>query len=273
MARVPECQEQIMKFCSMNEEMPFYEEVQPCLTKNASQTLRRCVHCSQVHCACEMDIQVKITKRVPTKGFRKAVVIVVAIEKMKAKPKAFTDEDLLNVLSTVLEPVHFDKCEFTYATDSIYRYTRAISYDIQDIKQKSFVLNEPAQLVAVHLQGANVNHAVKLKMAIYRPKGTVKNNPIALGIKGSNLCLSCMPKEGAEGQPELQLEEADILRHIDKSKLGRFIFNRIDIGDTTRFESAAFPGWFICTSAQSNEAVGMTDQIGQVAIVDYTLTN
>lgn len=47
-------------------------------------------------------------------------------------------------------------------------------------------------------------------MAVYRRKGTV-NNPIALGIKGSNFCLSCVPKEGAEGQPELQLEVSDVL--------------------------------------------------------------
>nr|XP_056716080.1 interleukin-1 beta-like [Euleptes europaea] len=273
MARVPECQEEMMEFCSMNEEMPFYED-QLCLAKNAAQILRQCASCSQVHCACEMDIQVTITKRVPTKGFRKTVVIVVAVEKMrmKGKAKAFTDDDLLNIVNTILEPVPFDKSEFTYAADSVYRYTRAVSYDIQDIKQKSLVLNEPAQLVAVYLQGSNINHAVKLKMAVYRPKGTVKN-PIALGIKGSNLCLSCVPKEGAEGQPELQLEEADILRHIDRTKLGRFIFNRIDGENTTRFESAAFPGWFICTSTQPNEAVGMTNQPGQVAIVDYALTN
>lgn len=54
-----------------------------------------------------MDIQVKISKRVPTKGFRKAVVIVVAIEKMRmnTKPKFFTDDDLLNILNTILGTV------------------------------------------------------------------------------------------------------------------------------------------------------------------------
>ncbi|XP_054853999.1 interleukin-1 beta-like [Eublepharis macularius] len=271
MARVPECQEELMEFCSMNEDTQFYED-QPCLTKNACQVQKQCACCSQVQCACEMDIQVKITQKVPTKNFRKAVVIVVAVEKMRinAKARVFTDDDLLNILNAVLEPVPFDKCEFTYSTDPNYRFTRAISYDIQDIKQKFLVLNEPAQLMAMHLQGSNIHHAVKLKMAVYRSKDTVKN-PIALGIKGTGLCLSCVPK--GEGQPELQLEEANILRNIDKSKLGRFIFNRVDIGNTTRFEAADFPGWFICTSSQSNEAVGMTNQLGQVSIVDYVLTN
>ncbi|XP_060106926.1 interleukin-1 beta [Heteronotia binoei] len=270
MARVPECQEEMMEFCSMNEEMPFYED-QPCLTKNASQSQRECASCSQVHCTCELNIQVKISKKIPTKGFRKAVVIVVAVEKMKMKARVFTDDDLLSILNTVLEPVSFDNSECTYATDSVYRFTRALSYDIQDIKQRSLVLNQPAQLVAMHLQGTNISQAVALKMAVYRPKGTVKN-PIALGIKGSKLCLSCVPKEGAEGQPELQLEEENILRNVERSKLGRFIFNRIDVGNTTRFESAAFPGWFICTS-KPNTAVGMTDQPGEVSIVDYALTN
>ncbi|XP_077162082.1 interleukin-1 beta [Paroedura picta] len=273
MARVPECQEEMMEFCSLNEEIAFYED-QPCLTKNASQSQRQCASCSQIHCACGMDIQVKISKTVPTKGFQKAVVIVVAVEKMKLNAKAtvFTDDDLLNILNAVLEPVSFDNNEFTYANNSLYRFTRAISYDIQDIKQKSFVLNQPAQLVAVHLQEPNMTHAVKLKMAVYRRKDNVEN-PIALGIKGSNLCLSCVPKEGAEGQPELQLETADILQDIDRSKLGRFIFNRIDVGNTTKFESAAFPGWFICTSPQSNEAVGMTNKKGEVEIIDYALSS
>lgn len=54
-----------------------------------------------------MDVQVKISKRVPTKGFRKAVVIVVAIEKMRmsSKAKVFTDDDLLNILNAVLGTV------------------------------------------------------------------------------------------------------------------------------------------------------------------------
>ncbi|XP_015276613.1 PREDICTED: interleukin-1 beta-like [Gekko japonicus] len=275
MDRVPECQEEMMEFCSMNEDIPFYEEDQPCLAKNASQSQRQCASCSQVHCACELDIQVKISKTVPTKGFRKAVVIVVAVEKMKmnARSKVFTDDDLLDILNTILEPVSFENYELTYATDSFYRFSGAFSYDIQDIKQRSLVLNQPAQLVAMHLQGTNFDRAVRLEMAVYRRKDQQVKNPIALGIKGSGLCLSCVPKEGAEGQPELQLEKESIFRHIDRSKLGRFIFFRIDVGNTTRFESAAFPGWFICTSSQPDKAVGMTDQPGEVSIIDYALTN
>ncbi|XP_061448533.1 interleukin-1 beta-like [Rhineura floridana] len=264
MARVPVCQEEMMDFCSMND-MRFYEMDQPCLTKNSFPGLN--------HHAGEVGIQVKISSNTSVKGFQKAVVIVVAIEKMKKHSNArgvFTDDDLMDIISSVLEPVDFDTCEFTYTADSIYQLSRAISCNIQDIDHKFFVLNEPAQLVALHLQGPNISQAVRLKMYVYRPKTKegIGKIPIALKIKGEELYLSCVQNGG---QPVLQLEKANIQEKLDKSEKGRFLFYRVDIGNHTRFESAAFPHWYICTSAQPNEAVGMTDRLGEVAIVDYDL--
>ncbi|XP_007441780.1 interleukin-1 beta [Python bivittatus] len=240
--------------------MQFYAADQPSLTKNAFQ-------------ACEMDVQVAVTKNDPVRSFRKAVVIVIAIEKMRNSPTLFTDEDLMDVLSTVLEPVRFDHYGCTEATNSIYQFSNHIVCNIQDADQKSLILQEPPQLVAMHLQGPNINCAVKLKMSVYRPKveaGTQKI-PVALNIKGKKLYLSCVLKGG---QPVLQLEEADIQGDLDKSQLGRFLFYRIDTEKHTRFESAAFPKWFICTSTQPEEAVALTHQPGgPLVIVDYTLSS
>lgn len=57
-------------------------------------------------------------------------------------------------------------------------------------------------------------------------------------------------------------------------ELTRFIFYRLDSPTerTTRFESAAFPGWFVCTSLQPRQPVGITNQPDQVNIATYELS-
>ncbi|XP_058050022.1 interleukin-1 beta [Ahaetulla prasina] len=241
--------------------MQFCAAEQPYLTKNT-------------FCASEMDVQVAVTKNEPMKSFRKAVLIVIATESMKkSSPRLFSDEDLMDILSTILEPVTFEIYGHTEATNSIYHFWRDIVYNIQDSDHKSLVFKEPAQLVAMHLQGPNIEQAVKLKMSVYRPKieaGTSKI-PVALSIQKGKLYVSCVWKEG---QAVLQLEEATIQGNLDKSQLGRFLFFKIESGKHTRFESAECPGWFICTSTQSEEAVAVTKQPGgPQVIVDYSLTS
>lgn len=58
-------------------------------------------------CANELDIQVKVTKQASIKNFRKAAVIVIAIEKMKKVPNIslFTDDDLMDIINTILGTV------------------------------------------------------------------------------------------------------------------------------------------------------------------------
>ncbi|ETE73026.1 hypothetical protein L345_01139, partial [Ophiophagus hannah] len=197
----------------------------------------------------KVDVQVAVTKNEPLKSFRKAVLIVIASETMRKSPASlFSDEDLLDILSTILEPVTFDICSSTEATSSIYHFWRNIIYNIQDTDHKSLVCKEPAQLVAMHLQGLNMEQAVKLKMSVYRPK----------------------IEAGTQKVPV----EATIQGNLDKSQLGRFLFYKIENGKHTRFESAECPGWFICTSSQNDEAVAVTKQPGGPrVIVDYSLTS
>ncbi|XP_062817370.1 interleukin-1 beta [Anolis carolinensis] len=271
MARVPEFQDEMMDFCSCSmNEVEFYAEVRHVSTKG-SFLEETGLQASQ---ECELGIQVEIHKHSSAKGFRKAAVIVVAMERMRKPPAArlFSDEDLMDILSTVLEPIDVNTYGVTYATDSNYQFSEDVCYDIQDIAQKSLVLCEaPTELVALYLQGPNVNQAVRLKMSIYRPKreaGSMKT-PVTLNIKGKKLYLSCVLR-GKE--PVLQLEEANLQGNLDASKLGRFLFYRVT-GDHTRFESVAFPNWFICTSPRNNEAVAITNRPGEALIVDYDLTS
>ncbi|XP_049687249.1 interleukin-1 beta-like isoform X2 [Accipiter gentilis] len=179
-------------------------------------------------------------------------------------------------ISLPAEPISFQQIEDTYARAPVYRYTRSQSFDILDIDHKCFVLESPTQLVALHLQGPSARWKVKLNIALYRPQSSqggpgTGRMPVALGIKGYQLYMSCV-MSGTE--PVLQLEEADIRKDIESTELTRFIFFRLDSpGDgTTRFESAAFPGWFICTSLQPRQPVGITNQPDQVNIATYKLS-
>ncbi|XP_067396365.1 interleukin-1 beta-like [Emydura macquarii macquarii] len=270
MAAVPDVQEEVMEFCSVNEEQ-FYEADRPYLGKSSARDPSPCT-LSQT---CGLDIQLKFTEQTCLQPFRRSVVLVIATEKMKRKSKArpFTDDDLRGIFDTVFETVSFDTHNVTYAVNSIYRFFRSISYEIRDTDQKSFKLEAPAQLVAMHLQGPNIRHQVKLNMALYRPKsGTSRQSsrfPVALGIKGRSLYMSCV-NNGS--QPVLQLEEADILKDIDEAQLERFIFYKVEAESTARFESAAHRGWYICTSPQNNQPVSVTDRLGEVFITDYILT-
>uniref|UniRef100_A0A8C8AWV8 Interleukin-1 n=1 Tax=Otus sunia TaxID=257818 RepID=A0A8C8AWV8_9STRI len=225
-----------------------------------------------------VGIQVTVTKEHPARNFRRAATLVVAMTKLLKQPthKDFADSDLAGFLDDIFEPVSFQRVESSYAKAPIYRYTRSQSFDILDINQKCFVLESPTQLVALHLQGPDAGRKVKLNIALYRPRASqggpgTGRMPVALGIKGFQLYMSCV-MSGAE--PVLQLEEADIRRDIESVELTRFIFYRLDSPNdrTTRFESAAFPGWFICTSQQPRQPVGITNRPDQVNIATYKLS-
>ncbi|KAF6103745.1 interleukin 37 [Phyllostomus discolor] len=49
-----------------------------------------------------------------------------------------------------------------------------------------------------------------------------------------------------------------------------FAFYRADVGSRNTLESAAYPGWFICTSNNWGEPVGMTNNPGQKEYIDFS---
>ncbi|XP_068518487.1 interleukin-1 beta-like isoform X2 [Anas acuta] len=225
-----------------------------------------------------VDVQVTVMPGHGARRFRQAATLVVAATKMLRRPshQDFADSDLGGFLEEIFEPVTFQRLESSYAGAPVYRYTRSQSFDIYDINHKCFMLESPTQLVALHVQGPLASRKVRLNIALYRPhtrqgSAGAMQMPVALGIKGYKLYMSCV-MSGSE--PVLQLEEADVMRDIDSAELTRFIFYRLDspAEGTTRFESAAFPGWFICTSRQSWQPVGITNQPDQVNIATYKLS-
>ncbi|NP_001079074.1 interleukin 1 beta S homeolog [Xenopus laevis] len=233
---------------------------------------------------CSLDIHVQITHgKGSLHSFRKAVVLVVAVEKLKrGKERFFGDEDLLGLLDSIFveEEIGFSQAKETYASASTYRYQRATTCRIKDTSNKCFVMqkfHENAQLVALQLQGANIQREEKVSMAFYatQPHQGGSKRPVALGLAGKNLYLSCRATEDGQDSPKLYLEEISNIKDVKGEDLNRFIFMKSQDGlnetSTNSFESVAFPGWYISTSQRENELVQMVHQKNQEAIKDFNL--
>uniref|UniRef100_A0A8C8S9X3 Interleukin-1 n=1 Tax=Pelusios castaneus TaxID=367368 RepID=A0A8C8S9X3_9SAUR len=137
-------------------------------------------------------------------------------------------------------------------------------YQIRDTSHKAFYLRDTS-LVAANLQVDNAIQEEKVSVVPNRMLER-KKCPLILGIKGGTQGLSC----GTAEQPRLQLEDVHLLNlfHTDK-EAKRFTFFKTYDGSTHRFEAAAYPGWFLCTSPQDNEPISLTAQPGQATITDF----
>ncbi|XP_043837170.1 interleukin-36 beta-like [Dromiciops gliroides] len=88
-----------------------------------------------------------------------------------------------------------------------------------------------------------------------------KGNPLYIGIKNHHLCLCCVE---SDRHAILNLEEKDIIELYQSEKTQKpFVFYQKKTGSTSTLESAACPGWFICTSNKMGEPVKMTKDLGQ----------
>ncbi|XP_058935095.1 interleukin-1 receptor antagonist protein isoform X1 [Kogia breviceps] len=125
------------------------------------------------------------------------------------------------------------------------------TFRIWDFTQKTFYLRNN-QLVAGYLQGANTKLEEKIDVVPIEP------HAMFLGVHGGKLCLACV-KSGNE--VKLGLEPVNITDlSTSKEEDKRFAFIRSDSGPTTSFESAACPGWFLCTALETDQPVGLTNK-------------
>ncbi|XP_038609673.1 interleukin-1 beta-like [Tachyglossus aculeatus] len=289
MARVPDQSSDLMDCYSGDGEEQFYEDNGPSQVKSGFQDLkaRTCQEaraCQEDDCSpCQMGIELKVTELSSSRGFRRAVVLVVAMEKLKRQVVAcdmsFMDRDLMDIFTTIFkeEPVSCTSWEQTLVTDSIYHYLRCQEVTIWDQEHKSFTLNtmaNPCELRALHLIGANATQEVKLNMNFYykteHPAGPTVKQPVTLGIKGGNpgsLYLSCVKKGD---KPTLQLEVVN-QSDLEGKNQERFIFNKSTEGTSTTFESAAYPNWYISTSREEDEPVFLGASKGEEAITNFYL--
>uniref|UniRef100_A0A8D2CN30 Multifunctional fusion protein n=1 Tax=Sciurus vulgaris TaxID=55149 RepID=A0A8D2CN30_SCIVU len=217
----------------------------------------------------EEGIQLQISHPHPDKSFRQAVSLIVAVEKLQkgSCPQAFQGQDLHTCLSFLFEeePIPCDPWDDEdFVCDAA---VRSLNCRLRDIQQKCLVLSDPCELKALHLNGPNLSQQVVFSMSFVQGAESNNKTPVALGLKGKNLYLSCVKKED---KPTLQLESVDP-RHYPKKKMEpRFIFNKIEIKDKVEFESAEFPNWYISTSQAEHMPVFLANSGGQ-DIMDFTM--
>ncbi|MEJ1271877.1 interleukin 1 family member 5 (delta) [Cricetulus griseus] len=94
-------------------------------------------------------------------------------------------------------------------------------------------------------------------------------SPVILGVQGGSQCLSC----GTEKEPVLKLEPVNIMElYLGTKESKSFTFYRRDMGLTSSFESAAYPGWFLGTVPEADQPVRLT-QIPEDAAWDAPITD
>ncbi|KAM9585033.1 interleukin-1 receptor antagonist protein-like isoform 1-T1 [Trichechus inunguis] len=136
------------------------------------------------------------------------------------------------------------------------------TFRIWDVNQKVFYLSNN-QLVAGYLQAANAKLEEKMNVELTESRGGM-----FLGIHEGKLWLACV-KSG--DKITLQLEEVNITElGRNKEEAKRFTFIHSQNGPTTSFESAAYPGWFLCTESEGDGPVSLTNKPGN-ATKGFTL--
>ncbi|XP_069351114.1 interleukin-36 receptor antagonist protein [Eulemur rufifrons] len=94
-------------------------------------------------------------------------------------------------------------------------------------------------------------------------------SPVILGVQGGSQCLSC----GMGQEPTLTLQPVNIMElYLGAKESKSFTFYRRDRGLTSSFESATYPGWFLCTAPEADQPVSLT-QLPENAGWDAPITD
>ncbi|XP_074078792.1 interleukin-36 alpha-like [Macrotis lagotis] len=142
---------------------------------------------------------------------------------------------------------------------------------ISDIQQQVWLLQDKHLIATSHKKGVT---PVILNMIPCRNEDSLEKNkgsPIYIGIKDQKLCLFC---EENKEPATLKLEEKDIMDLYNSERVHKpFVFYYQKTGSTSTLESAACPGWFVCTSNKSGEPVRMTKDVGEGKNINFYINN
>ncbi|XP_063302339.1 interleukin-1 beta-like [Pelobates fuscus] len=161
MAQVPDMESYLMDNNS-EYEGDFYGVISHGSKKGVHNS--HCISCHRRSCVCSSGIHLEMATEVDSGySFRKTVVLVVAVEKLKKGlicNMGFKNTDLLNLLNyiCVQEEIPFENTEFTSASFPKYKCIKTSQYSIRDSHNKCMALQQfpgNAKLVAVLLQGLN----------------------------------------------------------------------------------------------------------------------
>ncbi|XP_056425178.1 interleukin-1 beta-like [Hyla sarda] len=274
-AAVPEINDISMEYSEHVEE--FYSEDLSIQTKCNTKCVQWNHH--EEHWSTYLS-EIKPEIRKPRKqmsSFRKAIMLVVIIEKLKGKKRFenqffFDDDDLLNHI-LVEEDITYNEIETQQASKSQFLYNKTTVHVIRDYKQKCLALQEvqgKAHLVALYLQGTNIEQEAKICVDTYiTAKPDINKRPVTLGIAGRQLYLSCTIEEG---EPVLHLREvADIKEKKNDDLLPYIFYKQRGNNKYNSFESAAFPGYYISTSQEVSQKVQIKPQDDQIFLHEFLI--
>ncbi|KAM6202374.1 interleukin-1 beta-like [Rhynchocyon petersi] len=256
MAVEPEFDSEIMDYYSNDDEL-FFETDGPKQMKSCFQDLDLCS-------PGDKGIQLQISHKHYKKSFKWVVSVIVAMEKLKTVLVPCSPPSLANLFSLIFVEELIDS-EDIYQCDAVVRSRKC---RLRDIDQKCLVLSGPCELQALYLSGENIDQQVVFSMVFVQGEVTQEKMPVALGLKGNSLYLSCVM---ADGKPTLQLETVDPKLYPRKNMEKRFIFNKLQIKDKLEFESAEYPNWYISTSQMDEMPVFLGNKRGGQDITDFIM--
>ncbi|XP_048477238.1 interleukin-1 beta-like, partial [Rhincodon typus] len=139
----------------------------------------------------------------------------------------------------------------------LFRFMRSEKHHFTDDRERSLILSENLQLLAVSLQ--RPADAVQLDVRYYKSTGTNPELlPVVLGLNSQNLFITCT---GPQERPTLKIEKWDEnLRNISSTTdLLRFVFFQRagSAGLYFELESAMYRGWYISTSQRNGQPIEM----------------
>ncbi|XP_006903201.1 PREDICTED: interleukin-1 beta-like [Elephantulus edwardii] len=215
-------------------------------------------------CSPEEGIQLQISYKHYKKSFKQVVSVIVAVEKLKTVLVPCSPASLATLFSFIFEEEFID-------LDDIYECDVAVlslNCRLRDIDQKCLVMSGPYELQALHLNGENIEQQVVFSMVFVQGEISQEKIPVALGLKGNSLYLSCVM---SDGKPTLQLEKTDPKLYPKKKMEKRFVFNKLQVKDKVEFESAEYPNWYISTSQMDEMPIFLGNNRGGQDITDFTM--
>uniref|UniRef100_A0A8C3WFA5 Interleukin-1 n=1 Tax=Catagonus wagneri TaxID=51154 RepID=A0A8C3WFA5_9CETA len=143
----------------------------------------------------------------------------------------------------------------------------AMCFRMKDAALKVLYLRDN-QLLAGGLQAGKGIQGEEISVVPNRSLDA-KFSPVILGVQSGSQCLSC----GTGQEPTLKLEPVNIMELYHGAKESKsFTFYRRDTGLTSSFESAAYPGWFLCTMPEADQPLRLT-QLPKDASWDDPITD
>ncbi|XP_034515401.1 interleukin-36 receptor antagonist protein isoform X1 [Ailuropoda melanoleuca] len=143
----------------------------------------------------------------------------------------------------------------------------ALCFRMKDAALKVLYLQDN-QLLAGGLHAGKVIKGEEISVVPNRSLDA-KLSPVILGVQGGSQCLSC----GTGQEPTLKLEPVNIMElYLSANESKSFTFYRRDTGLTSSFESAAYPGWFLCTVLEADQPLRLT-QLSEDGSWDNPITD